>query len=133
MTPKMPRPRMGPKSQRLAEKRLKLLLIDLHDEHVPFEAEWSIPEAWATLEDDIDVTEKKLKISLRLDESVVKFYRAMGQGYQARMNRVLQTYAQMKIAQVRWHEAAADDVRLQTQAEAYGYDRGGAEGIVLPE
>ncbi len=60
----------------------------------------NIPRAWATLEQDIDVTEKRTKITLRLDVSVAQFYRAMGNGYQARINRVLATYAQLRISQL---------------------------------
>ena len=56
------------------------------------------PEAWHRLETDLDVREKKVHLTLRLDESVAKFFRAMGPGYQARINRVLATYTQMRIA-----------------------------------
>ena len=41
----------------------------------------------------------KTKITLRLDESVAKFFRAMGPGYQARINRILGTWAQLKIGE----------------------------------
>ena len=58
------------------------------------------PDAWRTLEEDVDVRERKTHVTLRLDESVAAFYRAMGPGYQARINRVLKTYAQMRIARV---------------------------------
>jgi uncharacterized protein (DUF4415 family) len=61
------------------------------------EMSWEIPEAWNILEKDLDVAEPKDRITLRLDRSVVQFYRAMGRGYQARMNRILATYAQMHI------------------------------------
>ena len=60
-----------------------------------------IPEAWDTLEQDVDVVEKKVHVTLRLDSSVAKFYRAMGHGYQTRINRVLATFAQMRMAEVR--------------------------------
>ncbi|MEE9389161.1 MAG: hypothetical protein V3U96_11175 [Paracoccaceae bacterium] len=33
----------------------------------------NIPQAWVALEHDIDVTERKVKTSLRLDESVAKY------------------------------------------------------------
>ncbi|MDJ1006643.1 MAG: BrnA antitoxin family protein [Paracoccaceae bacterium] len=127
-----PRPKKGPKSVRLAEQRLTRLVLELNDEPMAFEAEWTIPETWATLEDDIDVEEKKVKITLRLDESVVKFFRAMGPGYQARMNRVLATYAQMKIAQVRWFEGSREAVLEQIRSEARGRDRGGLLERELP-
>ena len=69
----------------------------------------------------MDVTERKVKITIRLDEKRGEDSdRAMGVGYQARMNRVLQTYAQMQIAQVRWFEGERDEVRRQAAAEAWG-------------
>ncbi len=48
--------------------------------------------------------EKKVQVTIRLDESVAKFYRAMGRGYQGRINRVLATYAQMRIAKANMFE-----------------------------
>lgn len=120
-----PRPRKGPKTQRLAEQRLRRLLLEFDNDRPPMEVEWNIPEAWATLEQDVDIDEKRVPITLRLDESVVKFFRAMGKGYQARMNRVLATYAQMQIAQVRWLEASVEEEMLKTRREAWGMDRGG--------
>ena len=125
MTTRIPRPRKGTKTQRLAQHRLRRLLLDLDTDAIPWEVEKNIPEAWATLEDDIDVEEKKVKITLRLDESVVTFFRAMGVGYQARMNRVLVTYAQMQIAEVRWYETAIQEEMRKTRREVYGMDRGG--------
>ena len=48
----------------------------------------------------MDATEPKEKITLWLDKSVAQFYRAQGRGYQARINRILATYAQLRIARV---------------------------------
>lgn len=67
---------------------------DALDEALAAEA----PAAWHTLEADLDVTEPRVKVTLYLDASVARFFRAMGCGYQARINRVLSTWAQMKIA-----------------------------------
>ncbi len=91
-----------PKTKRLHYERLMLNAAGLRTEN-PFDyhVQAAVPQAWDTLERDVDVEEKKLPISLRLDESVVKFYRAMGKGYQVRMNRVLATFAQMRIAEIR--------------------------------
>ncbi len=96
------------KTRRLAYERLILHTHALSFEGAgPYaEAEQVVPEAWATLEQDVDVWEPKVKVTLRLDESVAKFYRAMGPGYQARVSRILATYAQMRIAEVREGEAA---------------------------
>lgn len=68
-------------------------------------------EAWDTLEADVDVWEKKAKVTLMLDDSLAKFYRAQGVGYQARINRILATYAQMKIAEVREAKARYEAFR----------------------
>ncbi|WP_375262789.1 BrnA antitoxin family protein [Palleronia sp.] len=68
------------------------------------------PDAWRTLEEDVAIREKKVHVTLRLDESVAAYYRAMGQGYQARINRVLKAYAQMRIAKVSAIEREAEEV-----------------------
>ena len=87
------------KTQRLAADKLELLLVKAGGEPALTRLiRDQVPEAWHRLETDLDVREKKVHLTLRLDESVAKFFRAMGPGYQARINRVLATYAQMKIA-----------------------------------
>jgi hypothetical protein len=89
------------KTHRLALDRLGKRSLDLVDTPIwVYDLRDEVPAAWATLEQDVDVEEPKVKITLRLDESVAKYYRAMGKGYQERINRVLATYAQMKIARV---------------------------------
>lgn len=96
----------GTKTERLARERLLKNLRAMDDEGTfDWYVKKEVPHAWATLEDDVDVSEPKVKVTLRLDESVAKFYRAMGSGYQARINRILATYAQLKIARVTALEA----------------------------
>ena len=75
-----------------------------------------VPEAWHTLEADLDVWEPKEKVTLYVETSVARFYRAMGHGYQARINRILATWAQMKIAgEVRLDEALARRIAGQEE------------------
>ncbi|WP_424965935.1 BrnA antitoxin family protein [Dinoroseobacter sp. S375] len=89
------------RTQRLARERLTLSLYGLsRDDDWLGEIQRLVPEAWHTLEADVPVYEKKEKITLRLDTSVAQFFRAMGPGYQTRINRLLATYAQMRIAEV---------------------------------
>jgi hypothetical protein len=89
------------RTQRLARERLTLHLYGLsRDDDWAGTIQELVPDAWRTLEADLPLVEKREKITLRLDESVVKFFRAMGPGYQARINRLLATYAQMRIAEV---------------------------------
>ncbi len=98
------------KTQRLAVERLTRNLRALQDERdMDYAVRDLCPEAWRTLELDLDTEESKIQITLRLDESVAKFYRAMGKGYQTRINRILATWAQIKIARVRAFEAEFDE------------------------
>lgn len=99
--------RKGTKSQRVAREALGRNLMALSTEQwVSAALREAVPEAWHTLEHDLDVREPKEKVTLYLDRSVAKFYRAMGLGYQARINRLLATWAQMKIAEELRVEAA---------------------------
>lgn len=95
-------PAKGPKTKRIAEARMRQLLFHAaHDNDTGFLhlARRQIPEAWMTLEMDLDVAEPKQKISLYLDRSVVRMFRTMGAGYQARINRILATWLQMKLSE----------------------------------
>ena len=94
-------PAKGPKTKRLAEARLKQLLFHgtFDDESFLEVARRQIPDAWTTLEMDLDVDEPKEKVTLYLDRSVARMFRSMGKGYHARINRLLATWVQMKIAE----------------------------------
>jgi len=107
-----------PRTKRLTMERLLLNLRALENEETLATIIRDLtPEAWDTLEADIDVEEKKVRVTLLLDESVSKFYRAMGKGYQARINRVLATFAQMRIAEVRRAEAEQEALDAQIDRE----------------
>lgn len=58
-----------------------------------------VPDEWHLLEFDYDVTEKKEKVTLYLDRSVARCFKAMGKGYQERINALLRTWVQMKIGE----------------------------------
>lgn len=85
------------KTERIAREKLFRHLWEERQDTLTSELRARIPEAWHTLEMDMDLDEEKVKITLYLDASVAKFYRAMGKGYQGRINRILSTWAQMKI------------------------------------
>lgn len=94
-------PERGTKAERLARERVrKNLYMMWEDNDFDWYVKELVPDAWATLEQDVEVTEPKEKITLRLDRSVAQFYRALGRGYQGRINHILATYAQLKIAKV---------------------------------
>jgi len=50
------------------------------------------PEGWALVEEENPVHPPRQRLTLRLDEDVIKWFRGMGCGYQARMNAVLRYY-----------------------------------------
>jgi len=85
------------KTERIAREKLFRHLWEDRQESLSEEMRERVPDAWHTLEMDLDVEEEKVKVTLYLDTSVAKFYRAMGKGYQGRINRILGTWAQMKI------------------------------------
>ena len=91
----------GSKTRRLAEARYHQLLFYASNERDDFleDARREVPEAWLTLELDVETEAPKEKVTLYLDQSVAKMYRAMGRGYQGRINRILETWMQMKIAE----------------------------------
>ncbi len=95
----MPETRRLTKTQRIAREAMTRNLVYLNSEvWLSASLREDIPDAWHTLEQDVDVQEPKEKVTLYLDKSVARFYRAMGKGYQERINRLLATWAQMKIA-----------------------------------
>lgn len=89
------------RTARLARARLARHLQGLgDDEGLWLRVQERVPEAWATVEEDLDCEEEKVKVTLRLDASVARLFRAMGKGYQARINHVLATYAQMRMGEI---------------------------------
>ena len=95
------RKRPQTKTQKLAAERLGLLL---HLQAMSYDREFldiariEIPEAWHTLEMDVPTQAPKEKVTLYLDRAVAQMFRRMGKGYQARINRILETWMQMKMA-----------------------------------
>jgi len=87
------------KRERISRQRLMNYIQNeqYDDMDVSLELARIVPQAWHTLEHDLDVWEEKVKITLRLDKSVAQFYRAMGQGCQARISRILALWAHMQI------------------------------------
>ncbi|GFE62999.1 BrnA antitoxin family protein [Litoreibacter roseus] len=99
------------KAQRIARDKLNEYLWHASNEaEITVALRQEVPEAWYRLEKDLDVAEKKVKVTLMLDESVAKFFRGMGAGYQARINRILGTWAQMKIMGALEWEAKLDEI-----------------------
>jgi len=58
------------------------------------------PKEWEMLEEAFHCEPKKQRVTLLLDEPVAKFFRTKGRGYQALINQVLRTYAELRLARV---------------------------------
>lgn len=87
------------KTERLARRRVIWNLWRASEDIVPLdEIRAEVPEAWHSIVEDLDCSEPKDKLTLYLDRSVAKAFRAMGKGYQARINRILLTWLQLKAA-----------------------------------
>ena len=58
-----------------------------------------IPEEWHEIWKDEDRRDpKRTRVTIRMDADVVKFFRAMGEGYQVRINRVLRYFMHLRLA-----------------------------------
>ena len=58
-----------------------------------------IPAAWHEIAQE-RIQPLKQPVTLRIDEDVIKFFRAMGQGHLTRMNAVLRTFMLARLAEV---------------------------------
>jgi len=59
----------------------------------------SVPQEWDEIWEDIDRRDpKRMRVTIRLDADVVKFFKAMGEGYQPRINRVLRAFMHYRLA-----------------------------------
>ena len=95
------------KTERLARRRLIYHLWLADEDILPLtEIRAEVPLAWHMIEADVDCFEAKRKVSLYLDKSVAAMFQAMGKGYQARINRILNTWLQMKMAGLMEEDAA---------------------------
>ena len=89
------------KSEKLARRRLIYHLWVASEDQPPIrEIREEAPDAWHMIEADLDCAAPKQKMTLYLDAPVAKAFKAMGKGYQARINRILGTWMEMKIGHV---------------------------------
>ena len=105
------------KSERLARRRLMYHLWLQDEDSLPLsEIRAEIPDAWHTVEADFDCYEPKQKLPLYLAQSVARLFKGMGKGYQARINRILQLWLQMKMARLVEESAGLIERRQQVLA-----------------
>lgn len=57
-----------------------------------------VPEGWQAAARRAPVAPRKAKLTLSLDDDMIKWFRGLGRGYQPRMNAVLRAYMQAVIS-----------------------------------
>ncbi|MEO0342304.1 MAG: BrnA antitoxin family protein [Pseudomonadota bacterium] len=67
------------------------------------------PPEWDEIDIEVRDTSKKEKISIRIDEDVLKFFRALGPNYTTRINYVLRTFVMGRLARVLFSRSGALD------------------------
>ncbi|NNU81615.1 DUF3022 domain-containing protein [Halovulum dunhuangense] len=84
------------KRTRAEEKAYIQLLINLNEQESWIRAyrkkQTLIPSDWYSVERKVPVTPKRSKVTLRVDDRALRWFRRMGPGWQARVDAVLQAY-----------------------------------------
>ena len=88
----------------MSEKKHYLEMVaQLKDMQSAMQQHWldlSTPDEWHGLEAEDPLTPKQKRVTLRLDENVLQWYRKLGHGYQRRINQVLRIYMEGVLAGV---------------------------------
>ena len=95
-----------------------------------------IPLAWHEVWEDKNRRDpKRVRVTCRLDADVVKFFKTMGEGYQARINTVLRSYMHLRLAGMVNGPDTTDYVLrpAEVMAQARGRDDWGDMAKVLGE
>lgn len=60
-----------------------------------------VPYEWHSIHDNPDIfSSKRQKVTIRVNDDVIKYFKAMGPGYGEKMNRVLTAYVHGRLAQI---------------------------------
>lgn len=61
----------------------------------------NLPRDWDKIWEDQDKRDpKRVKVTISLDDDVVRFFKGLGPGYQPRMNRVLRAFMHFRLAKI---------------------------------
>ena len=72
-----------------------------HDIHNVILENRAIPHGWHKVAQDMDRRHpNRTRCTVAFDADVVKFFKAMGPGYQERMNRVLRAFMHLRLAKI---------------------------------
>jgi uncharacterized protein (DUF4415 family) len=84
------------KRSKTEERSFARMLDDLEEQEIAFErfkrTRSLVPPGWHSVERRAEIKPKKTKLTVTLDADMVAWFRALGRGYQPRMNAVLRAY-----------------------------------------
>ena len=84
------------KRSKTEERSFARMLDELESQEADFErfkrSRSLVPPGWHSVERRAPVKPKKTKLNLALDADMVTWFRALGRGYQPRMNAILRAY-----------------------------------------
>ena len=84
------------KRSKTEERGFARMLADLEEQEADFErfkrSRSLVPPGWHSVERRAEIKPRKTKLNLALDAGMVAWFRALGRGYQPRMNAVLRAY-----------------------------------------
>ena len=105
-----------PKRTKEQERALAGMMDRLHELRTDFainaRSRDLVPPGWNKLHKKAPCTPKKGRLSMRLDQDVLDWYRDLGTGYQVRINAVLRAYMEAIISK---HLASPGDEDWITQ------------------
>jgi len=93
--------------------RLKQLEWDLHH---PIAQAWAVPRGWHEIAARPH-RGKTTRITLRVEDDVLRFFKALGHPYQPRMNDVLKAFMEAKLAGILDEEGEIDRYFNQSVSE----------------
>lgn len=101
---------------------LRMIESYIHDYALTHRA---YPDDWDQIWQDRDRRDaKRTQINIRMDADVVRFFKAMGPGYQHRINRVLRAFMHLRLARIIEGPDTTDYVLRPEEVMARVRDRG---------
>ncbi len=73
-----------------------------------------VPDSWESIEDVFGCQPKKGRVTMRLDEAVLKYFRHQGRGYQELINQILRSYVELRLAKIL--ESKSKDTNMMGEA-----------------
>lgn len=106
---------------KLSVDTLREIEYDLHDR---LQQNPLVPDDWHQIwKDEGEAVPKTTRVTIRLDADIVKFFRALGPGYQPRINRVLRAFMHLRLSKIIDGVDASDYVERPEDVESQGRER----------